>query len=171
MSLKSPIIIDLGSSEVKAGYKTEDSIPSIRFPSYIGEPKYNKILRVSSNNKPENKEQFIGDSCEPYLGILKLRYPIKHGVISNEEDISLIFNHIFSKLKLSQEKLSQHPLLISEPILNPKSNREKIATILFEKYNVPSLIFGYQPSLSLLAFSSTSGVIIESGDGSILNFS
>ena len=165
MSLKSPIIIDLGSSEVKAGYKTEDSIPSIRFPSYIGEPKYNKILRVSSNNKPENKEQFIGDSCEPYLGILKLRYPIKHGVISNEEDISLIFNHIFSKLKLSQEKLSQHPLLISEPILNPKSNREKIATILFEKYNVPSLIFGYQPSLSLLAFSSTSGVIIESGDG------
>ena len=61
--------------------------------------------------------------------------------------------------------MSQHPLLISEPILNPKSNRENIAEILFEKYNIPSLIFGYQPSLSLLAFSSTSGVIVETGDG------
>ena len=164
MSLK-PIIIDLGSCEVKSGYRTEEGVPSIRFPSYIGEPKYNKILRTLNKSKSEFKEQFVGDSCEPYLGILKLRYPIKHGVFSNEEDISLIFNHIYSNLKLSSEKVSQHPLLISEPILNPKSNRENIAEILFEKYNIPSLIFGYQPSLSLLAFSSTSGVIVETGDG------
>ena len=123
MSLK-PIIIDLGSSEVKAGYRSEEGAPSIRFPSYIGEPKYTKILRILNKSKSEYKEQFVGDSCEPYLGILKLRYPIKHGVFSNEEDISLIFNHIFSNLKLSSEKVSQHPLLISEPILNPKSYRK-----------------------------------------------
>ena len=143
MSLKTPnpIIVDLGSSEIKAGYKSDNSSPSIRFPSYIGESKYNKILRVLNKNKTDYKEEFVGDECEPYLGILKLRFPIKHGACDNEKDISLIFNHIFSKLKLSEEKITQHPLLITEPLLNPKENREKIATILFEKYNVPSLIF------------------------------
>ena len=176
MSLKTqtPIILDLGSSEIKAGYKSDNSSPSIRFPSYIGESKYNKILRVLNKNKSDYKEEFVGDECEPYLGILKLRFPIKHGACDNEKDISLIFNHIFSKLKLSEEKITQHPLLITEPLLNPKENREKIATILFEKYNVPSLIFAYQPSLSLFSFSDTTGVILESGDGvsqicSILN--
>ena len=76
MSLKSPIIIDLGSSEVKAGYKSDISNPTVRFPSYIGEPKYNKILRPLNSNISELKEEFVGDACEPYLGTLKLRYPI-----------------------------------------------------------------------------------------------
>ena len=165
MSLKSPIIIDLGSSEVKAGFKSDISNPTVRFPSYIGEPKYNKILRPLNSNKSELKEQFVGDACEPYLGTLKLRYPIKHGAFSNERDISLIFNHIFSKLKLNSEEVTKHPLLITEPILNPKENREMISTVLFEKYNIPSLIFAYQPSLSLFAFSASTGVILETGDG------
>ena len=166
MSLRTPIIIDLGSSEIKAGYKSElSSVPSILFPSYIGEPKYEKILRSLNKNNSQYKEQLVGDDCDPYLGVLKLRYPIKHGIFENEKDISLIFNHIFSKLKFSPEKVASHPLLIAEPILNPKSNREKITSILFEKYNIPSLIFAYQPSLSILAFSYTTGVVLESGDG------
>jgi actin-related protein len=164
MSSKSPIIIDLGSSEVKAGFKTDGASPSIRFPSYIGEAKYNKILRVLNKNKSYYKDQFIGNDCDPYLGVVKLRYPIKYGSFSNEEDISLIFNHIFSKLRLNEDQVSDHPLLISEPILNPKENRDMISELLFEKYKVPSLIFGFQPSLSLFAFSSTSGIILETGD-------
>ena len=165
MSLRVPIIIDFGSSEVKAGYRTDNFAPSLRFPSYIGEPKYNKILRSLNKNKSQNKEIFVGSDCDPYLGVVKLRYPIKHGAFENEKDISLIFNHIFSKLKLSPERVSQHPLLISEPILNQKRNREMISSILFEKYNVPSLIFAYQPSLSLLSFSSTTGIMLDSGEG------
>ena len=166
MSLRTPIIIDLGSSEIKLGYKSDISpVPSFRFPSYIGEPKYDKILRSLNKNKSQYKEQLVGDDCDPYLGVLRLRYPIKHGIFENEKDISLIFSHIFSKLKLSPEKVASHPLLIAEPILNPKSNREKIASILFEKYNTPALMFAYQPSLSIISFTSTSGIVLESGEG------
>ena len=164
MSSKSPIIIDLGSSEVKAGFKTDGASPSIRFPSYIGEARYNKILRVLNKNISYYKDQFVGNDCDPYLGVVKLRYPIKHGAFSNEEDISIIFNHIFSKLGLNEDQISEHPLLISEPILNPKENRDMISELLFEKYKVPSLIFSFQPSLSLFTFSSTSGIILETGD-------
>ena len=164
MSSNAPIIIDLGSSEIKTGYKSSNPFPSTTFPSYIGEPKYNKILRQINIHKSPKKDILVGDNCSQYLGILKLRYPIQNGAFTNERDISLIFNHIFTKLGLSSEEIHDHPLLITEPILNPKENREKISQILFEKYGVPSLIFGSQPSLSLFSYSSTTGFILESGD-------
>lgn len=163
MSLKAPIIVDLGSYEIKTGFKSVISEPSTIFPSYIGEPKYDKILRSININKPNKKDQFIGDSCSKYLGLLKLRYPIQNGIFTNERDISLIFNHIFSKLGLNSEEIQEHPILITEPILNPNDNREKISQILFEKYGVPALIFGSQPQLSLFSFSFTSGIVLESG--------
>ena len=171
MSLKTPIIIDLGSYEIKTGFRSNNFFPSTSFLSYIGEPKYDKILRPINIHKNGRKEQFVGDNCNPYLGILKLRFPIKHGAFTNERDIPLIFNHIFKKLGFGQDqnhdqdKIQDHPLLITEPLLNPKDNRDKISEILFEKYNISSLIFGSQPPLSLFSLSSTTGVVLESGEG------
>ena len=159
-----PIILDLGSYEIKAGFRTSNQYPSIRFPSYIGEPKFNKIIRQINPHNSSKKEQFVGDNCNPYLGILKLHYPIKHGVFTDERDISLIFNHIYAKLGLNEEKIHEHPLLITEPLKNPKENREKISEILFEKYGVPGLVFGYQPPLSLFSLSYTTGVSLNSGN-------
>ena len=163
MSLKAPIIVDLGSYEIKTGFKSNNQNPSTLFPSYIGEAKYDKILRSINIHKQNKKEQFIGDDCSKYLGLLKLRYPIQNGIFTKERDISLIFNHIFTKLGLNSEEIHEHPLLITEPILNPNENREKISEILFEKYGVPGLAFGSQPQLSLFSFSFTTGVILESG--------
>ena len=161
MSTKTPIIIDLGSYQIKSGFRSNNSFPSTTFLSYIGEPKFNKILRPLNTHKTQKKDQLVGDNCTPYLGILKLRYPIQHGAFSNEKDISLIFNHIFSKLGLDSEEIHEHPLLITEPLLNPKHNREKISEILFEKYGIPALVFGSHPPLSVFSFwKSTSTFFI-----------
>jgi len=166
MTSTTPIIIDLGSYQMKIGFRSSNiTFAPTSFCSYIGEPKYNKILRSINIHNPNKKEQFIGNNCTPYLGILKLRYPIQHGAFKNERDISLIFNHIFTELGLESEEIPNHPLLITEPILNPRNNREIISEILFEKYGVSSLVFGNQPPLSLFSFSSTTGLVLESGEG------
>lgn len=34
-------------------------------------------------------------------GMFKLRYPIKHGVIENWDDMELLWKHAFSQLKIS----------------------------------------------------------------------
>lgn len=154
-----PIIIDIGSSEIKAGF-SERGEPQIKFKSQIGEPKYKKIIRTI-----KTKEQYIGDECEPILSALSLRYPIKHGIFSNSDDIEPIFNYIFSSLNLTIDNLPEHPLLITEPINNPYKNREDISTILFEKYGIKKLIFASQPILSLYSNSTTTGVVLESGEG------
>lgn len=157
MQKNMPIIVDLGSSEIKAGFSGEDS-PKVYSPNYIGELKNKKKLEENQ------KRQYISDECDKFAGNLNLHFPIEHGVFKNTEDILLIFNYIFSKLGLNEHTIKEHQILISEPLHNQESNREKISEFLFEKIGVQGLIFGSQPLLSLFSTSYTTGVILESGD-------
>ena len=161
--LKLPIIIDLGSSEIKAGFSGEEK-PKVIFKSYIGEPKSNKVFSALYKVNQGKIEQYIGEDCFKNIGLLKLRHPINHGILSNEQDIMPLFNYIYAKLGINTEEISEHPLLITEPLLNPFSNREKIANALFDYLGIPSVFFASQPILSLFYNSSTSGIILESGE-------
>ena len=162
-SLKQPIIIDLGSSEIKAGFSGEDK-PSLIFKSFIGEPKYKDVF---SSIYKENKEikQYIGEDCLKNIGLLKLHNPIKHGILVNEQEIIPLFNHIYSKLGINTDERKEHPHIITEPLLNPYSIREKIANSLFDYIGIPSIFFASQPILSLFSTSATTGIILESGEG------
>jgi actin-related protein len=74
-----------------------------------------------------------------------------------------IWHHTFyNELRTAPE---EHPVLLTEPPLNPKANREKMVEIMFEKFNVPALSVGIQSVLSLYATGRMTGVTVESGDG------
>ena len=60
---------------------------------------------------------------------------------------------------------AQHPVLLTEPPLNPRSNRDTAAQILFETFNVPALHTSIQAVLSLYASGRTTGIVLDSGDG------
>ena len=123
------------------------------------------MLRTFNKENQEMREQYVGSDCDKYLGVVKLRYPVKNGVFQNDQDILTLFNHIYSKLEISSEEIKDHPILITEPLLNPYSNRQKIATALFDNLGVPAIFFASQPILSLFSTSNTSGVVLESGEG------
>lgn len=59
----------------------------------------------------------------------------------------------------------QHPVLLTEPPLNPRNNRDTAAQILFETFNVPALYTSIQAVLSLYASGRTTGIVLDSGDG------
>ena len=162
--LSLPIVVDIGSGEIKAGFSGEEK-PKLIFKNIIGEPKYKKVLRAFNKENREINVQYIGEDCDKYMGIIKLKNPVKHGIFSNEQDILSIFNYIYSKLGLNSEEIQQHSLLITEPLLNPYTNRERIASTLFESLGAPAVFFASQPILSLFSTSSTSGTVLESGEG------
>lgn len=56
-------------------------------------------------------------------------------------------------------------MLLTEPPLNPRSNRDTAAQILFETFNVPALYTSIQAVLSLYASGRTTGIVLDSGDG------
>jgi centractin len=56
-------------------------------------------------------------------------------------------------------------VLLTEPPLNPRSNRDTAAQILFETFNVPALYTSIQAVLSLYASGRTTGIVLDAGDG------
>ena len=156
--LKKPIIIDLGSSEIKAGF-FDNSSPKIRLKNIIGD----SLSKRNNSLINKNKEHYISSECDKYYNDLTIRYPIQRGVFIKDDDIQLIFEYILTQLGLDTQQMKEHPLLITEPINNKLSNSEKISEILFEKMNIPSLIFAKQPLLSLISLGYSTGVVLESG--------
>jgi actin-related protein len=64
---------------------------------------------------------------------LQLNYPLEHGIIQNWDDLEAIWAHTFNNVLRVDSR--DNPIMLTEAPRNPKANREKMAQILFEKYN------------------------------------
>lgn len=97
-------------------------------------------------------------------GLMNIRYPIEHGVVTNWNDMERLWSYVYSKEQLGVPP-EEHPVLLTEAPLNPRRNREKAAEVFFEAFGTPALFFSMQAVLSLYASGRTTGVVIDSGDG------
>jgi len=151
------VVIDNGSGMCKAGVAGEDA-PKACFPSITGKPKMPGIMVGM-----DQKDTYVGEEAQAKRGVLKLTYPIEHGIITSWDDMEKIWHHCyFNELRVPPE---EHPALLTEAPMIPKGNREKMTQIFFETFNVPSFYVSVQAVLSLYASGRTTGIVLDSGDG------
>ncbi|GLT70577.1 hypothetical protein SLA2020_426480 [Shorea laevis] len=152
-----PIVCDNGTGSVKAGFGGDDA-PCALFPSIIGRPR-NEHAMIGI----EQKAIYFGDEAQVRRGILTLSYPIEHGIVRDWEAMERLWEHTFDKeLRVNIE---EHPVLLTEAPLNPKTNREKMVEIMFEDFEIPATYIAIQAVLSLYASGRTTGIVMDSGEG------
>ncbi|UJR22565.1 hypothetical protein I4U23_025612 [Adineta vaga] len=151
------IVIDNGSGNIYAGFAGDDA-PHAVVPNKIGCPYHDSTL-----SKTSQMDLLIGYKLSMSKEHSVIRYPIEHGIVINWDDMEKIWHHTFSnELHILPE---EHPVLLSEPSLNPIGSREKMTQIMFEHFKVPAMYIAKQGVLSFYTLGRTTGIIVESGDG------
>jgi len=156
------IVFDNGSGYLKAGLSNVE-VPTVTVPALIGRP----MLRYAEKIEDmEIKPLMIGDEVIPVRPILELTYPMKEGIITNEEDMALLWDYVLTqKLGLVKNDLKDRKLLLTEAPSNPNANKEKMCQILFEKIGIGYLNIEPQAKLTLFCEGAETGVVLDSGDG------
>jgi actin-related protein 3 len=183
---KVAIVIDNGTGYTKMGY-AGNLDPDFVIPTAIADLEKKSTLSVSTKNDEYN--YFIGDEAIAKARESdkhKLIYPMQKGVIEDWDLMEKFWHQsIYNKLKCDPQ---EHYFVLTEPPMNPPENRENIAEIFFETFNVPGLYIGVQAVFALIGCNATfdkdtgaekiemdedqkkaikdmTGVVIDSGDG------
>jgi actin len=116
-----------------------------------------------------------------FRGVTKVSYPMVHGIIRDWPQMKVLWDFGLSKLgvqagpdstaacKLSTGADCADPatlnFLLTEPPLNPKKNREEMTDLFLTKYGAQGVYIGIQAVLALFATDSTTGLVVDIGDG------
>ena len=164
----SPVVVfDNGSFTSRLGYAGMME-PEVVVASAIG------TKRTKGQNALLDEMNYLVGSHNMVLeqtSTHDFNFMIRNGLIQDWDALERLWQScIYEKLRCNPE---DHPFLISESPFNTPENREQMAEILFETFNIPGLYIGMQPILSLVASwgsinsktQQLSGTVVDSGDG------
>ena len=84
------LVIDNASATTRAGFAGDDG-PKAVFPSVVGRLRRLITGAITETELPEGMHShYVGKEAEAKRGILSLKHPMEHGIITNWEDMEKV---------------------------------------------------------------------------------
>lgn len=95
---------------------------------------------------------FVGNDCTNRRHELDISYPVSNGLVQSWEDMQHVWDHTFEDvLRMDSHARAESRILLTEPPLNPISNRHRLLETMFETYNFAGAQVQIQAVLTLYA--------------------
>ena len=73
------------------------------------------------------KDTYVGNKGQDLRHLLAMDHPIKDGLVTNWEDMEVIWNYVFNdELQINPQ---EHLMMLNEPAQRDRPNREKMAQV------------------------------------------
>ncbi|MEW5304131.1 MAG: hypothetical protein WDW36_006764 [Sanguina aurantia] len=143
---ESVVVLDYGSHTIKAGYALSfpsDSEPRIVKPSLV------EIGSTGAASQPPTAKQTA---------------VVSQGRIQEHDQFEAILHQILYQ-DLAWQQGTEGSIVVAEPLFTSRHDRELIAQLLFEVFNVSGMYVQDQAVLSLYSLGRTSGLVVDIGHG------
>ncbi|KAL2845420.1 hypothetical protein BJY01DRAFT_247684 [Aspergillus pseudoustus] len=156
------IVFDNGSYNCKAGFAGDDA-PQTVFSNVVGRPLYQRHPLTP----PPPNDTYIGPATEAHRALLSLSYPITRGVVTDWSAMESLWRYTYTTLSASP---AAHPILLTEPLHSPRSNRERAAELCLESWAAPGFHVAIPGYLSVLAAGRNTALAVDVGEGVMHTF-
>ncbi|KAH6895392.1 actin-related protein, ARP5 class [Thelonectria olida] len=152
----SAIVIDYGSSAVRAGWSFE-SKPRFSMPPIMAKYRDRKIGKTFS---------FAGSDCyadTAARGHIRNAFEAGTGIVSNWDVTEHVLDYTFLKLGMNQaDGAVDAPIVMTEAVANLPYSRKSMTEIVFECYGAPSLAYGIDSLFSYRYNKGKTGLVVSS---------
>ncbi|AQK65264.1 Actin-related protein 7 [Zea mays] len=142
------VVVDAGSKLLKAGIAAPDQAPPLVMPSKM---------------KLDVEDQEMADGAV----VEEVVHPVVRGFVKDWDAMEDLLNYVLYR-DIGWEIGDEGQILFTEPLFTPKTLREQLVQLMFEKFNVSGFYASEQAVLSLYAVGRISGCTVDIGHGKIV---
>ncbi|KAI7906081.1 actin-like protein arp5 [Cokeromyces recurvatus] len=156
-SLHTPIVIDNGSNQCRAGWAS-DKNPALIFDNIVS--KY-RDRRLNESVLAVGMDALADPAAKS-----NARSPFDNNVVCDFEKMENILDYIFIILGINTLTID-HPILMTEAPCVPQYSRSRMTELLFENYSVPSIGYGIDSLFSYYAnegMNEKGSIIVSCGN-------
>ncbi|TDZ65150.1 Actin-like protein arp5 [Colletotrichum trifolii] len=151
------MVIDNGSSTVRAGWSFEDK-PRLNLPP---------IMSKYRDRKAGKTYSFAGSDCyadTTARGHIRNAFEAGTGIVSNWDVMEHVLDYMFLKMGLNGDETSiDVPIVMTEAVANLPYSRKSMTEIIFECYGAPSVAYGIDSLFSFAHNKGNTGLVVSSG--------
>ncbi|TFK56071.1 actin-related protein Arp4p [Heliocybe sulcata] len=163
------LVVDIGSSSVRAGYAGDDT-PKAIIPTsygYIAETSTGDDVEMGDGSQESpatrpNAKMYIGQNGPSmWRPDMEIANPMQNGMIHDFAPIPPLISYALKDVMRCNP--IEHPVLVTEPAWNTPANRERMAEIMFEEFQVPAFYIANTGVLNAFAAGKGSALVVDIG--------